>query len=109
MYSTRTAVPYIPHRGSPPPLRPQPASGRAPDAEDGDLRGGASAATYAYIPRGTLRSITDEGGKQTLLKSDAFNHVITEGDRTYTYDGMDRVLNAKDETGAEVFTPERQR
>jgi YD repeat-containing protein len=109
MYSTRTAVPYIPHRGSPPPLRPQPASGRASDAEDDDLRGGASATTYAYIPRGTLRSITDEGGKQTLLKSDAFNHVITEGDRTYTYDGLDRVLNAKDETGAEVFTPERQR
>ncbi|MFJ2566940.1 LamG-like jellyroll fold domain-containing protein [Streptomyces sp. NPDC087568] len=58
---------------------------------------------YAYTPRGTLRSITDEGGVQTSLKADAFNRVMSEGDRTYVYDGLDRVLSAKDESGIEVF------
>ncbi|MCK1820394.1 Teneurin-1 [Streptomyces sp. XM83C] len=60
--------------------------------------------TYAYTARGTLKTITDEGGTQTLLKADAFNRVINEGDRTYTYDGLDRVLAAKDDTGAEVYS-----
>ncbi|MHB9861197.1 LamG-like jellyroll fold domain-containing protein [Streptomyces sp. YIM S03343] len=60
--------------------------------------------TYAYTARGTLKTITDETGKQTQLNADAFNRVTNEGDRTYTYDGLDRVLNAKDQTGAEVYS-----
>ncbi|MFF9626852.1 LamG-like jellyroll fold domain-containing protein [Streptomyces griseosporeus] len=59
---------------------------------------------YTYTARGTLKTITDEGGTQTLMKADAFNRVINEGDRTYVYDGLDRVLSAKDGTGADVFT-----
>ncbi|MEV8465079.1 LamG-like jellyroll fold domain-containing protein, partial [Streptomyces griseosporeus] len=59
--------------------------------------------SYAYTARGTLKTITDESGTQTLLKADAFNRVINEGDRTYTYDGLDRVLSAKDGAGADVF------
>ncbi len=60
--------------------------------------------SYTYTPRGTLKTITDESGTQTLLRADAFNRVINEGDRTYTYDGLDRVLSARDGTGAEDFS-----
>ncbi|MFF9277608.1 LamG-like jellyroll fold domain-containing protein [Streptomyces griseosporeus] len=59
---------------------------------------------YTYTARGTLKTITDEGGTQTLIKADAFNRVINEGDRTYAYDGLDRVLSAKDGTGTDVFS-----
>ncbi|WP_236245278.1 LamG-like jellyroll fold domain-containing protein [Streptomyces sp. CC210A] len=50
--------------------------------------------TYGYTPRGTMSSIVDEGGTTTVVKADAFNRVINEGDRTYQYDGFDRVLSA---------------
>ncbi|WP_435189075.1 LamG-like jellyroll fold domain-containing protein [Streptomyces sp. bgisy126] len=60
--------------------------------------------SYAYTARGTMSAVTDEGGRTTQVKADAFNRVIQEGDRTYTYDGMDRVLQAKDETGAAIHT-----
>lgn len=56
--------------------------------------------TYKYTARGTMSSVTAEDGTQTAIKADAFNRVINEGKRTYTYDGLDRVLDAKDETGA---------
>ncbi|WP_143570491.1 LamG-like jellyroll fold domain-containing protein [Streptomyces acidiscabies] len=59
--------------------------------------------SYAYTPRGTLRSSTAEDGTQTSVAADAFNRVISEGDRTYAYDGLDRVLGAKDQNGAEVY------
>ncbi|MFG3046718.1 LamG-like jellyroll fold domain-containing protein [Streptomyces sp. NPDC048241] len=59
---------------------------------------------YAYTKRGTLSSITDESGTRTEMKADAFNRVINEGDRTYTYDGLDRVLKAKDKVGADIFS-----
>lgn len=60
--------------------------------------------TYAYTARGTMSSVTDEGGRITPVKADAFNRVMQEGDRSYTYDGLDRVLEAKDETGAAIHT-----
>ncbi|WP_226962683.1 MULTISPECIES: LamG-like jellyroll fold domain-containing protein [unclassified Streptomyces] len=50
--------------------------------------------TYGYTARGTMSSIVDEGGTTTVVKADAFNRVINEGDRTYQYDGFDRVLSA---------------
>ncbi|MCS0637856.1 LamG domain-containing protein [Streptomyces sp. LP05-1] len=61
---------------------------------------------YAYTARGTLSSVTAEDGTQTALRSDAFNRVITEGDRTYTYDGLDRLLDAKSaqDGGASLHT-----
>ncbi|WP_244317354.1 LamG-like jellyroll fold domain-containing protein [Streptomyces bauhiniae] len=60
--------------------------------------------TYAYTTRGTLRTVTDEGGTKTQVKSDAFGRVVNEGDRTYAYDGLDRVLDAKDADGSSVFS-----
>ncbi|MFD9795021.1 LamG-like jellyroll fold domain-containing protein [Streptomyces sp. NPDC059070] len=59
--------------------------------------------SYTYTARGTMSTLTDEAGKQTAMKSDAFNRVINEGDRTYTYDGLDRVLSANDPGMVAVF------
>ncbi|MFB7240489.1 LamG-like jellyroll fold domain-containing protein [Streptomyces sp. NPDC056269] len=60
--------------------------------------------SYTYTSRGTLSATTDEGGRLTEVKADAFNRVIQEGDRTYVYDGMDRLLTAKDETGSAIHS-----
>jgi RHS repeat-associated protein len=60
--------------------------------------------TYTYTARGTMRSITAEDGTQTSIKADAFNRVINEGDRTYAYDGLDRVLSASDAESGPVFS-----
>ncbi|MFK8907391.1 LamG-like jellyroll fold domain-containing protein [Streptomyces sp. YS-3] len=60
--------------------------------------------SYTYTARGTLSSMTDDAGKQTVMKSDAFNRVINEGDRTYSYDGLDRVLAASDPGTGPLFT-----
>ncbi|MFD3530054.1 LamG-like jellyroll fold domain-containing protein [Streptomyces sp. NPDC058664] len=59
---------------------------------------------YTYTARGTLASVTDEASRVTSMKVDAFNRVIQEGDRTYAYDGLDRVLDAKDDTGTSVYS-----
>ncbi|MFF8608780.1 LamG-like jellyroll fold domain-containing protein [Streptomyces sp. NPDC015346] len=59
--------------------------------------------TYMYTARGTLSQVTNVGGT-VAVKADAFNRVVNEGERTYTYDGFDRVLEAKDETGSALFT-----
>ncbi|MEU3605707.1 LamG-like jellyroll fold domain-containing protein [Streptomyces sp. NPDC035033] len=59
--------------------------------------------TYTYTARGTLSSVTDEASLVTTMKADAFNRVIQEGDRTYAYDGLDRVLGAQ-EDGASIHS-----
>ncbi|MEU2977521.1 LamG-like jellyroll fold domain-containing protein [Streptomyces hirsutus] len=55
--------------------------------------------TYGYTARGTLSVLTDESGQQTSINADAFNRIIEEGDRRYTYDGFDRVLKAENQGG----------
>ncbi|MEV6547817.1 LamG-like jellyroll fold domain-containing protein [Streptomyces sp. NPDC051597] len=60
--------------------------------------------SYTYTPRGTMSTLTDEAGKQTAMKADAFNRLINEGDRTYSYDGLDRVLSASDSGTGPVFS-----
>ncbi|MCY0934721.1 LamG-like jellyroll fold domain-containing protein [Streptomyces sp. H34-S4] len=60
--------------------------------------------SYAYTTRGTMSSVTDEAGKTTSIKADAFNRVINEGDRTYAYDGLDRVLSASTPTSGPLFS-----
>ncbi|WHM37543.1 LamG-like jellyroll fold domain-containing protein [Streptomyces sp. BPTC-684] len=60
--------------------------------------------SYAYTARGTMSSMADEAGKATSIRADAFNRVINEGDRTYTYDGLDRVLSASDPGTGPLFT-----
>ncbi|MEV6242460.1 RHS repeat-associated core domain-containing protein [Lentzea sp. NPDC051838] len=46
--------------------------------------------TYAYSPRGTLRSKTT-GSQTQQFGFDALDRMITNGTRTYAYDGFDRV------------------
>ncbi|MEU2234318.1 LamG-like jellyroll fold domain-containing protein [Streptomyces vietnamensis] len=60
--------------------------------------------SYSYTARGTLSTVTDEAARTTQMKADAFNRVMQEGDRSYTYDGLDRVLEAKDGTGTAIRT-----
>ncbi|WP_240138973.1 LamG-like jellyroll fold domain-containing protein [Streptomyces sp. MUM 178J] len=59
--------------------------------------------TYSYTPRGTMSSVVDEGGVVTQVKADAFNRVINEGDRTYQYDGLDRLLSATTTGGGSLY------
>jgi RHS repeat-associated protein len=49
--------------------------------------------TYAYTPRGTLRSRTKDG-VTTALTFDAFDRMVSDGSLAYSYDGLDRVDNA---------------
>ncbi|MFE0777313.1 RHS repeat domain-containing protein, partial [Streptomyces sp. NPDC058861] len=60
--------------------------------------------TYRYTARGTLSQVAGVGGDTVAVKADAFNRVVSEGGRTYTYDGFDRVLEARDETGGALFS-----
>lgn len=49
--------------------------------------------TYSYTPRGTTQSVTKNGSTRTVT-SDAFERTITNGTSTYSYDSLDRVVNA---------------
>ncbi|MEW1721105.1 LamG-like jellyroll fold domain-containing protein [Streptomyces sp. NPDC093109] len=60
---------------------------------------------YEYTARGTMSALVDEAGKRTLTKADAFNRVISEGGRTYAYDGVDRLLTATNKTDDGFATP----
>ncbi|MGW5780497.1 LamG-like jellyroll fold domain-containing protein [Streptomyces sp. NPDC003863] len=59
---------------------------------------------YSYTARGTLSQVATVGGGTAAVKADAFDRVVVDGDRTYTYDGRDRVLAAKDDTGTDLFS-----
>ncbi|WP_309144106.1 RHS repeat-associated core domain-containing protein [Streptomyces sp. PKU-MA01144] len=48
-------------------------------------------ATYAYTARGTLSTVTEDGGAPRTLTFDAFERKVTDGGSTFTYDSFDRV------------------
>ncbi|MFD9303250.1 LamG-like jellyroll fold domain-containing protein [Streptomyces sp. NPDC060048] len=60
--------------------------------------------TYAYTARGTMSWVVNEASQQTSVKADAFDRVINEGDRTYAYDGIDRVLSASEPNSGQLYS-----
>ncbi|WP_318212927.1 LamG-like jellyroll fold domain-containing protein [Streptomyces sp. SJL17-1] len=72
------------------------------DARNRLMRAGGD--SYMYTARGSLSQVASVGGGTVAVKADAFNRVIGEGGRTYTYDGFDRVLEARDEMGTALFS-----
>ncbi|MFD3537031.1 LamG-like jellyroll fold domain-containing protein [Streptomyces sp. NPDC058664] len=72
------------------------------DARNRLMRAGGD--SYMYTARGSLSQVASVGGGTVAVKADAFDRVIGEGGRTYTYDGFDRVLEARDETGTALFS-----
>jgi len=51
----------------------------------------ANGSTYTYTPRGTIASVSGGSGKVTST-SDAFDQTITDGDRSYSYDSIGRLI-----------------
>jgi RHS repeat-associated protein len=49
--------------------------------------------TYTYTPRGTLASRTT-GGATTNLAFNAFDELVTDGARNYSYDSLNRLVSA---------------
>ncbi|MEU8847205.1 LamG-like jellyroll fold domain-containing protein [Streptomyces sp. NPDC048564] len=68
------------------------------DARNRQLTDGAE--QFTYTPRGTLASVTADGGAARALTFDAFERKITDGAASYTYDSLDRVQTR----GAATFT-----
>ncbi|ELS55654.1 RHS repeat-associated core domain-containing protein [Streptomyces viridochromogenes] len=55
---------------------------------------------FTYTARGTLASVTVDGGASRALTFDAFERKINDGATTYTYDSLDRVQSR----GSTTFT-----
>ncbi|MEV4942876.1 LamG-like jellyroll fold domain-containing protein [Streptomyces zaomyceticus] len=72
------------------------------DARNRLMRAGSD--SYMYTARGTLSQVAHVGGGTVAVKADAFDRITSEDGRTYTYDGFDRVLEARDESGGSVFS-----
>ncbi|HEV2372371.1 MAG TPA: LamG-like jellyroll fold domain-containing protein [Streptosporangiaceae bacterium] len=58
----------------------------------------AGGMSYSYTARGTLSSVTSATGVTNQSTSDAFNQVVTDGQQTYSYDALGRVLAASGHT-----------
>jgi RHS repeat-associated protein len=54
---------------------------------------------YTWTPRGTLAASTVAGGPTTTLRSDAFDRQISDGSRSYDYDGLDRLASVTNASG----------
>jgi RHS repeat-associated protein len=58
--------------------------------------------SYSWTPRGTLASTT-HGSATTVHKFDAFDRLIAQSSRSYTYDDLDRLATATGGSGSNTF------